>query len=176
MSICIRSSCIPSPRGPPSNGIARAPASQPEVYDAAMTRPRPRRRSETLGSYAPNQFLITLGSRYRLVDGTGAPIAKPSWETLVVFGHEYIHYLDNVSTVAGAMSFLLSQQLLAALSSTMAPDGTSRGSAPASKTLQDGLRQRLELSDFIEGSFDPSPEPTEDVRDFDVVGVKLDPV
>src|SRR5690242_11736000 len=99
----------------------------------------PRRLSEMLGAYAPNQFLITLGSDFELVDASGSRVPNPSWETLGVFGHEYMHYVDNISTLAGATSFVLSQQLAASLSATMDPDGSSRGSFGLSQEQQDAL-------------------------------------
>jgi len=141
--------------------------------------PWPQRRlAETLGAYAPNQFLITLGPDYQLVDEKGAPVSNPSRETVGVFGHEYMHYVDNISTLAGASSFVLSQQLAATLSATMNADGTSRGSGGLPQAEQDALRQRLGLFDFLEGAADPSPMPhgVEDVLDFDVTHVTADPI
>ncbi|XXY16769.1 hypothetical protein WME88_51890 [Sorangium sp. So ce216] len=74
------------------------------------------------------------------------------------------------------MSFVLAQQLVAALSNTMAPDGTSRGSAALSQDQAEALHQRLALNNFIEGSFDASPPPSEEVIDFRVVSVDVEPV
>ena len=58
-------------------------------------------KSQTLGSYAPDRFLITLSTKHRLVDRRSLRRKPFTDQTLAVFFHEYIHYLHNVSTARG---------------------------------------------------------------------------
>ncbi len=66
--------------------------------------------SQTLGSYAPNRFLITVDSSHKIATAGGMPL-RMSRKELSVFFHEYMHYLQNISTVIGLHEFICSYDM-----------------------------------------------------------------
>src|SRR5438309_1293150 len=85
-------------------------------------------RLAELGSYTPHEFCIEMSAEHPLVDAKQSRIHPIPAETLSTFVHEYIHYLQNVSTVSGFAGYHATQQLLALFSATVDKTGRSAGS------------------------------------------------
>lgn len=114
------------------------------------------RKADTLGSYYPNEFFITLSEDTPFLrfeqDGT-------NWHDntyLPTFIHEYWHYLQNISTIGGYKLFSLDQQVLALFSNTLTPDGRCPDSVQISGDEQSFLSGIQDLRNSIEGV----PAPT----------------
>ena len=78
------------------------------------------------GAYHPDRYFIEMN-----VDPAN---------NAATYAHEYWHYLQNISTLHGIKSFLVTQQLLARFSRTMRRDGTSEGDAKFTSAELDDLR------------------------------------
>ena len=78
------------------------------------------------GSYHPDRYFIEMN-----VDPT---------KNVATYIHEYWHYLQNISTLHGIKSFLVTQQLLARFTRTMKRDGTSEGDDSFSRDELDSLK------------------------------------
>jgi hypothetical protein len=78
------------------------------------------------GSYHPDRYFIEMN--VDPANNTGTYI------------HEYWHYLQNISTLHGIKSFLVTQQLLARFSCTMRRDGTSAGDVSFSQGELESLK------------------------------------
>jgi hypothetical protein len=89
------------------------------------------------GSYHPDCYFIEMN-----VD----PVNNAATYT-----HEYWHYLQNISTLHGIKSFLVTQQLLARFSGTMRRDGTSAGDGSFSQAELDSLRFWSSWNSLYEG-------------------------
>lgn len=100
----------------------------------AAKRPHRFRLGGVAGEYLPNHLLIRMSADAKLLASDGVDLAHAS-----TFEHEYWHFLQNVTTVAGYRLFAFSQQLVALFSRTLNEDGSSRGS----ETLQPEERRLL---------------------------------
>src|SRR5262245_60682461 len=97
------------------------------------------RRAE-LGAYTPHEFCIEMSAKHALVDPTGKPVEPIPADTFSTFIHEYIHYLQNVSTMSGFTGYHATQQLLALFSATIDRTGRSGGSARLSPKQKERLK------------------------------------
>ncbi len=113
---------------------------------------------EVVGSYAPNRFLIVLeeGAALLTEAASGLQLDRAHAPT---FEHEYWHFLQNVTTLAGFKSFAFSQQFLPLFSRTLAPDGSSKGSLALTDAEREDLQVLLKLLDAFEGDVGPEDEP-----------------
>ena len=115
---------------------------------------------DVLGSYFSHEFCIELAHDKRLVDAAGRPIDPLPAETLAVFGHEYFHYLQNISTVSGFAGYHATQQLLAIFSKTIDRSGRSRGSVALEDDDQRRVAEIVDYLDAVEG--EGAPEAIDD--------------
>src|SRR3984893_2493915 len=67
--------------------------------------PRRKLRSDVLGTYPPERFLITLPPEFGIVDPADMALNRMDEDGLSVLFHEYVHYLQNISTPAGFYAF-----------------------------------------------------------------------
>lgn len=99
-----------------------------------------RKASRRAGSplYEPNRFLITFDSGTSfLADPQNNGRIKQDRRHLPVLVHEYWHYLQNISTIAGVKGFLAAQNQLAIFSGSLAPDGSGNSEGSARLTSPD---------------------------------------
>jgi len=99
-----------------------------------------------LGRYYPNGLLIELSPDACIFTKEGQLYEEIESYKFAIFIHEYWHYLQNFSTIAGAFSYLIFQFFYAAFTHTLLvnKDGMSVGS--------DGLQddQRRDIIEFCE--------------------------
>lgn len=69
----------------------------------------------------------------------------------IVFIHEYWHYLQNITTLHGIMSFCSNQHLLSVFSNTLKQDGTSFGSYKLSEELRSKAKEFIEIRKIANG-------------------------
>src|SRR4051794_3268904 len=102
-------------------------------------RRRPKRWSDSAGSYSSNAFAIQLPATTRIIDPSSLELLPDDPDALAVLIHEYWHYLQNLTTIAGFISFVLQQDFVSSFSSTVSPagDGTSLGT----DALGDDIRE-----------------------------------
>ena len=93
------------------------------------------------GSYHSNRYFIEMN-------------VDPKRHT-ATYIHEYWHYLQNISTLHGIKSFLVTQQLLAQFSHTMQLDGTSAGDVKFSADELIKLASWTKWTDRYEGDRGP---------------------
>jgi hypothetical protein len=101
--------------------------------------------ASVVGAYRPDRYVM---------------VFRDQQPPPIVFVHEYIHYLQNLTTVHGVKSFLATQQLLALFSRTMLSDGTSLGS-PA---LTDEQRREVARYGQLRHSAEGETGPADDQR------------
>jgi hypothetical protein len=73
--------------------------------------PRRKLRSDVLGTYAPERFLITLPPEFGIVDPADMALNRMDEDGLSVLFLEYVHYLQNISTPAGFHAFYRALEL-----------------------------------------------------------------
>ena len=121
--------------------------------------------------YYPNQFLIVLDPQHPLY----LPDGKINVAAMPRYVHEYWHYWQNISTVAGIDSMATTQRLRAVFDTTLDRFGASRGEvdfSPAEKMVVESLLGRRTV---IEGDAGPSAEWLNRCAvDFRVVGHRVD--
>jgi hypothetical protein len=116
-----------------------------------------RRRSEVLGSYEPNQFIMFLDSDTPFLQENASGEVCRDLRYFHTFFHEYWHYWQNISTVSGAKSFCLSQNLVVLFSETLTSEtqGTSSGSSSLSPDDAQGVSGNLDVLFDLDGSETP---------------------
>ena len=89
-----------------------------------------RRRHSAEGAYYPDAFSIRIESDPPLIDPATLVMRTDDAEDFSTFVHEYWHYLQNLTTIAGFSSFELFHDLASRFHETLVPhgDGTSVGS------------------------------------------------
>jgi hypothetical protein len=110
---------------------------------------------DLLGSYFSHEFCIELTANTPLVDAHGHRINPLPAETLSTFGHEYYHYLQNISTVSGFAGYHATQQLLAIFSHTIDRSGSSSGSSQLSHDKRRLVAEIVAYLDLLEGEGGP---------------------
>src|SRR5690242_20263499 len=109
------------------------------------------RRSNILGEYAPDRFMISLGPNAAFVDrSTLAPLPLDATCVSVLF-HEYLHYLQNITTPAGYHSFRRALEVWRLFRETVGPGGTSAGSASLTSERAEWVAQYLAVGDAFNG-------------------------
>lgn len=113
-----------------------------------------RKRSDVLGTYAPERFLITLPPEFGIVDLADMALNRMDEDGLSVLFHEYVHYLQNISTPAGFHAFYRALELWRFFRETVGPGCTSAGSSNLAAERQIWIEQYLALSDAFDGDID----------------------
>lgn len=103
-------------------------------------------KSNFSGHYRIDGFLITFSMTSNSVTDDDKLMMTPT------FMHEYIHFLHNVSTIAGFRSLMTSLMLWLIFRKTVERDGFSRGSGNLSATELEAVRQHLQQSRLLLGS------------------------
>jgi len=111
-------------------------------------------RSEELGCYWTNRFMIHVGDRTPVFRRDGSLRKHITRKALALFVHEYMHYVQNISTVSALRSYVLFQSLLARFSESLDRNGTSRGSAGLAIESCRDVRALLELQSRYDGDID----------------------
>jgi len=111
---------------------------------------------EAAGLYHPNQFLIQLDASNPFIVGRGSA-ATQQMEYLDVFIHEYWHYLQNVTTIAGFQSLMFTRDLLSYFSHSLLTraNGTSTGSQELNADQITQVSNLVHLRNVFEGQ--PAP-------------------
>lgn len=119
-----------------------------------------KRSSQTLGWYQPNHFLIVLGSAtpFLLIDANDNVYSNQR-KYLAVYLHEYWHYLQNVTTIAGFLTFLHSQIQISLFGKTIELNANgkvrSKGSVALSPDELIRLLSVLDLDYALQGEIEP---------------------
>jgi hypothetical protein len=116
--------------------------------------PRGTLRSDVLGTYAPERFLIALPPQFGIVNPADMAINRMDEKGLSVLFHEYVHYLQNISTPAGFHAFYRTLELWRLFRETVRPDCTSAGSLNLARERQTWIEQYLTLGDALDGDVD----------------------
>lgn len=124
---------------------------------------RGERRNETLGLYAPDQFMITLGPSVGLVDPDDLSRLVLDNDRLSVFCHEYLHHLHNISTIAGFISFLRTITLWWLFRETVGMASESAGVGTLTPDRQLIVEELRRHGRAIAGSIDPEAYKPNDV-------------
>ena len=133
-----------------------------------------RHASAASGAYSLNAFSVRIESDPPLIDPETLALAAERHEDFSTLVHEYWHYLQNLSTVAGFASFELIQNVLAVFSETLAPAGNGRsaGSDALDAPRREALRELLRMQGAYEG--DDGPRGADEAVDFVVRDVTED--
>ena len=136
-------------------------------------RKRPGRRSNVAGSYSPNAFSIRLPADTAIIDPGTLQLIQGDPDALSVLIHEYWHYLQNLTTVAGFISLVLQQDFAQAFSETLAVtgDGTSAGSDATGAAHSARVRELTEILDAREGELTVPGIDQDEVETFRITGV-----
>lgn len=137
---------------------------------------RVRRRQAAEGAYYPDAFSIRIESDPPLINPTTLAMRTDDAEDFSTFVHEYWHYLQNLTTVAGFSSFELFHDLAARFHETLVNngDGTSVGSAGILGTHGPVVQELLEIMDARRGEDCPAGIDDQDVDAFDILDVTID--
>lgn len=133
-------------------------------------RKQPRRWSTTAGSYFSNAFSIQISEDTSVIDPDTLHVNHDDATTLSIFVHEYWHYLQNLTTVAGFVSLLLQQDLAASFSATLAEGGTSIGSADDELTNE--ITELIDVRNAREGELELVGHEPDDIDCFVIIGVE----
>ncbi len=117
------------------------------------------RKDNTAGIYHTNQFCITLPPMTTMFDESGlifnALQTISDKKTYSSFVHEYFHYVHNLSTVSGFMTFLIFQSLLSEFWKCLREDGSSKGSNDFSDDDNRIFRELINELTFYNGDVEP---------------------
>lgn len=139
-----------------------------------MINPRRVRRLQTAeGAYYPDAFSIRIESDPPLIDPATLAVRTDDADDFSTFVHEYWHYLQNLTTVAGFSSFELFHDLVALFHQTLVQhrDGRSVGSAGLPATHSEAVRERVEILLARRGDNCPAGIDLQDVDSFEVLNV-----
>jgi len=141
-----------------------------------LSRRHVERWSEAAGSYSPNAFSIQLPSSTSVIDPVSLQLIQNNPENLSVLVHEYWHYIQNLTTVAGLISLVLQQHFVAAFSETLydMADGTSVGSNAVGGDLPARVQELIEIFQAREGDLALPTIEQEEVRSFRITSVHED--
>ncbi len=132
--------------------------------------------SKTLGTYAPERFLITLGPQFSLLRKSDLKPRDLSEGQLSIFFHEYAHYLQNISTIAGFHGFSRMLDLWRLFRETMGSNLESSGSAVMSPERQKWIEEYLTLGDTFDGATHLESDPQFHPTSIAVTGYNIHPV
>ncbi len=135
-----------------------------------------RRRQTAEGAYYPDAFSIRIESDPPLINPATLVMQTDNVEDFSTFVHEYWHFLQNLTTVAGFSSFELFHDLAARFHETLVQhaNGMSVGSFGLLGAHADGVEELLEIMDARQGDDCPDGIDTRDVDTFEVVTVTID--
>jgi hypothetical protein len=119
--------------------------------------------------------MITLGVDAALVDPATMALLPLEPNNFSVFFHEYIHYLQNITTPAGYHSFRRALDLWSLFRETVDQSGVSQGSASLSQERSAWVSQLLEISEAFDGWVDSNLPDSFDVDSFTVDSVSSHP-
>lgn len=141
------------------------------VSGMILTR-RVHRRQAAVGAYYPDAFSIRIESAPPLINPTTLAMRTDDAEDFSTFVHEYWHYIQNLTTVAGFSSFELFHDLAARFHETLVNngDGTSVGSAGILGTHGQAVQELLEIMDEA----CPAGIDEQEVDAFTIVDVAID--
>jgi len=112
-------------------------------------------KDNTAGVYHTNRFCITLPPITDIFDETGFKLGNLSVadnrDKFSSFIHEYYHYLHNLSTVSGFMSFLIFQELLAIFWKCLNSSGISEGQVNFTSTDEAFVTELLAEMKYYNG-------------------------
>lgn len=128
------------------------------------------RASQTLGSYAPSRFLITLGSSYKIASANGMPL-QMSREQLSVFFHEYIHYLQNISTVIGLHEFICTYNMWRLFRETFDGKQGCQGTKALPRKKQKWVKEFQDVGALRDGRTLSSPPAQDTALSFEISNV-----
>lgn len=128
------------------------------------------------GAYFPDAFSIRIESDPPLIDPASLTLRTDDPEDFSTMVHEYWHYLQNLSTVAGFGSFELFHDLAARFHQTLVQhgDGRSVGSAPLDAAHQQAVRELTEILDARAGQDCPTGIDPQQVESFEVLDAVAD--
>lgn len=137
---------------------------------------RIRRLQAAEGAYYPDAFSIRIESDPPLIDPATLAMRTDDADDFSTFVHEYWHYLQNLTTVAGFSSFELFHDLAALFHQTLVQhgDGRSVGSAGLPAAHRDAVRERVDYLLARQGNDCPDGIDAQDVDTFEVVNVTED--
>lgn len=95
-------------------------------------------------TYLPDSMAITLGEQFDALADPCDPVGFETPERLSFIFHEWLHYIDKVSTLHGLTAFSNAMHLWADLRQTSGPDGFSLGSESCAAERSVDIQQRLE--------------------------------
>jgi len=97
-------------------------------------------------------------------------------DALAVLIHEYWHYLQNLTTVAGFISFVLEQDFVSTFSATASPsgDGTSLGTDAIGGDIRARSMELYSIRNAREGELDVDGIDGSKVQSFRITGVQED--
>lgn len=130
------------------------------------------RWSTVAGSYSPNAFSIRLPAGTSPIDPVSLELIDDP-KRMSVLVHEYWHYLQNLTTVAGFLELFLQQELTSAFSQTLAVtgDGGSVGSDAIGGVMPNQLRELMAMFFARRGELKASSIDNDRVRNFRITGV-----
>ncbi len=122
------------------------------------------------GLYQPHAFIIRLSKDNQVfpvpAGASGATstaskngqqdVTTSDIEGLAVFVHEYLHYLQNISTISGLYEFVLQLRRIVEFMDTLQPNRQSKGSAILSGPAQNSIATHANLRKLIQGETTPS--------------------
>ena len=133
------------------------------------------RRSNVLGEYATDRFMITLGQDATFIDpSTLAPLPLDNDRVSIIF-HEYVHYLQNIATAAGYHSFRRALDGWRLFRETVGSNGTCAGSVSLTPERAEWIAQYLAIGDMFDGDVDVDLPDTFVVDSFDIDNVDAEP-
>lgn len=135
-----------------------------------------RRRQAAEGCYYPDAFSIRIESDPPLINSATLAMRTDDAEDLSTFVHEYWHYLQNLTTVAGFSSFELFHDLASCFHETLVQnaDGTSVGSEGLNPPHSQSVEELIEIMDARRGEDCPNGIDDQEVDTFEVVNVTID--
>lgn len=135
-------------------------------------RKRPRRWSTTAGSYFSNAFSIQISEDTSVIDPDSLQVNHDDDENFSVFVHEYWHYLQNLTTVAGFVSLLLQQDLAAAFSATLLLTEDGSSVAAGGDDLRERVTELIAICNAREGELEPADYEPDEIDGFVISGVE----
>lgn len=118
----------------------------------------------------PNHFLIQIGATHPFISGPDDAISTDR-NHYHVFLHEYWHYLQNTTTVAGCKSFALMQQLAAHFTHTLTQGQQSQGNSALPPRDAERIPSVVGLYQALEGDGGPLGDWPEEVSTFEVLDI-----
>lgn len=137
---------------------------------------RIRRYRSAEGAYYPNAFSIRIESDPPLIDPATLAMRTDDVEDFATFVHEYWHYLQNLTTVAGFGSFELFHDLASRFHHTLVQhaDGTSVGSAALDAAHAQSVQELVDILLTKRGEDCPTGVDVAQVDTFEILSITID--